>query len=196
MTKVDKRKQVCIDRNTTHNMSKRSEYSNWKDMLKRCFNPKNKRYADYAERGISVHQDFVESFPKWLEEIGPKPEGRGWSVGRINNNEWYTYGNIRWETPEQQARNHTKQKNNTSGIVGVRRNTKTVAGKQYSSWIASWSDGVKKISKEFSTNKFGEDTAKQMAIDYRNKMIEELNLQGFGYANSHGSEKEIYGTKT
>lgn len=195
--KLSNRALANIKRCTTHGLSKRPEYSNWKDMKKRCFNPNNKRYHDYAKRGISVHPDFVESFPKWLEEIGPKPQdGQRWSVGRIDNNGWYTYGNIRWELDNQQARNHTKQKNNTSGIVGIRRNTKITSGTEYHSWIATWSDGEKKKAKEFSTNKFGEENAKQMAIDYRNKMIEELNLQGFGYANSHGSEKEIYGTKT
>lgn len=191
MTEVKtKKQQICIDRNTTHGMSKRCEYSNWKDMKKRCFNPNNKRYQDYAERGISVHPDFVDSFPKWLKEIGDKPkDGQRWSVGRINNNGWYTYGNIQWELDGQQARNHSKQKNNTSGIVGVRRNSKTISGTDYHSWIATWSDGEKKKSKEFSTNKFGEEVAKQMAISHRIKMIEELNAQGFEYAESHGSDK-------
>lgn len=191
MTEVKtKKQQICIDRNTTHGMSKRPEYSNWKDMLKRCFNPKNKRYADYAERGISVHADFLEDFTAWFAEIGPKPEGHGWSVGRIDNNCWYTYGNMRWETPAQQARNHTKQKNNTSGIVGVKFRKRLIGGNYYSTFTAAWKqlDGTSK-SKDFSADKYGYEEAKQLAIAYRNKMIQELNEQGAGYADSHGSEK-------
>ena len=180
-----------IKRCTTHGMSKRPEYSNWKDMKKRCFNTNNKRYQDYAERGISVHKDFVESFVKWFEEIGPKPQdGQKWSVGRIDNNCWYTYGNIRWELDDSQARNHTKQKNNTTGVTGLGIQTKVIAGNSYTSWIARWNslDG-KSCTKNFSTNKYGYEEAKQLAIAYRNKIIQELNAQGAGYAESHGSEK-------
>ena len=159
-------------------------------MIKRCFNPNNKRYEDYMGRGISVHLDFRNSFELFLQEIGEKPEGKGWSVGRIDNNAWYTYGNIRWETLEQQSRNHTKQRNNTSGVTGVKFCSKAVNGTIYTSWVATWNyESNKKRTKNFSCNKYGHDIAKQMAIDFRAKMIEELNNKGFEYPKSHGSEK-------
>lgn len=182
--------EAAILRNTTHGMSKRSEYSNWKDMKKRCFNPNNKRYKDYAERGISVHPDFVESFPKFLAEIGTKPEGSGWSVGRIDNNGWYTYGNIRWEQATQQARNHTKQQNNTSGVTGVKTRTRLISGSFYTSVTATWNDlEGKRHSKDFSADKYGYDTAFEMAVKFRQERIEELNTLGAGYSESHGSDK-------
>lgn len=169
-------------------ISKNRAYGNWKDMLKRCFNPNNKRYENYMGRGISVHSDFKNSFEMFLSEIGEKPEGSGWSIGRIDNNGWYTYGNIRWETKEQQARNHSRQKNNTSGVTGVKFSTKIINGNTYTAWVASWNyESRKKKTKNFSCEKYGHDAAKQMAIDYRSKMIEELNMQGFEYAESHGS---------
>jgi hypothetical protein len=171
--------------------SKMPEYGNWKDMKKRCFNKNNKRYKDYAERGISVHPDFQHDFLKFLAEIGPKPDNiTKWSIGRIDNNGWYTYGNIRWETPEQQARNHTKQKNNTSGTTGIAFQTKVIAGRTYSAWVARYKtlEGKSK-SKNFSADKFGHDEAKQLAIDFRNAAIAELNAQGAEYADSHGSDK-------
>lgn len=169
-------------------ISKNRAYGNWKDMLKRCFNPNNKRYENYMGRGISVHPDFKNSFEMFLAEIGEKPEGSGWSIGRIDNNGWYTYGNIRWETKEQQARNHSKQKNNTSGVTGVKFSTKIINGNTYTAWVTSWNyESRKKKTKNFSCEKYGHDAAKQMAIDYRSKMIEELNKQGFEYAESHGS---------
>ena len=184
---------MLVERNTTHGLSKFPEYSNWKDMLKRCFNPKNKRFVDYAERGISVHEDFIKDFSCWLKEIGSKPDGAGWSVGRIDNNEWYTYGNMRWETLEQQSRNHTKQKNNTSGVTGVKKQVKIIAGRTYTAWVASWNllnmDKKTKRSKNFSCDKFGENEAFILACDYRKLKIEELNEAGAGYAESHGSDK-------
>jgi hypothetical protein len=187
----DKRKAVLIERNTTHGMSKRPEYSNWKEMKKRCFNKNNKRYAHYAGRGISVHPDFVESFPLWLAEIGDKPnDGQRWSVGRIDNDGWYTYGNMEWQLDDAQSRNHSMQANNTSGITGIQIQTKTISGKLYESFVACWNDVTgKKNTKNFSTNKFGYEGAKQLAIEYRNKMIAELTKLGIVYAESHGSTK-------
>jgi hypothetical protein len=175
-------------------MSDRPEYGNWKDMKKRCFNKNNKRYADYAGRGISVHPDFIDNFPLWLDEIGPKPtDGQRWSVGRIDNDGWYTYGNIEWQLDDTQARNHSMQSNNTSGVVGVKYREREISGKIYRTFTATWNnlDG-KKYTKDFSADKFGYDEAKQLAISYRQAMIEALNKEGAGYASSHGSGKAIH----
>lgn len=184
-------RKALIKSNTKHSLSKTSEYQNWKEMLKRCFNEKNKRYKDYAERGISVHEDFVSDFLTWISEIGPKPsDDRRWSVGRIDNNGWYTYGNMRWETDEQQARNHTMQRNNSTGVTGVKFQKHVIAGREYTTFVAQWTtlDG-KRRSKDFSTNKYGHEKAFDLACQHRKQMIEELNRQGAGYAKSHGSEK-------
>ena len=184
-------REVTAKRNTTHGMSKLPEYQNWKYMLKRCFNPSDKRYKHYAERGISVHTDFIKDFPTWFKEVGPKPDDRPrWSIGRQDNNGWYTYGNMRWERDEDQARNHSLQSNNTTGICGLQYQVKTISGKEYHSWVACWNDSSgKKITKNFSTNKFGHDDAKQMAIDYRAGMLVKLNDEGVFYAGTHGGEK-------
>lgn len=172
-----------------HGLRYHPAYKSWQHMKDRCTNPNNQDYHNYGGRGIIVHEDFLKSFPTFLEAIGERPEGR-WSIGRIDNNSHYTYGNIRWEDDAQQARNHSKSTLNTSGIVGVRRRTKLIKGVEYASWTASWATEVnKKRSKEFSCNKYGEDVAKQLAIDFRNKMIQELNSQGFEYAESHGKDK-------
>lgn len=186
----EKKRQVLIERNTTHGMSKDRAYSNWKEMKKRCFNKNNKRYKDYAERGITVHPDFVDNFPAWLAEIGPKPDGEGWSVGRIDNNSGYVYGNMRWETHEQQARNHTMQVNNTSGYTGIKIRTRTISGGEYTSVTACWNDiSGKRRTKDFSADKFGLEQAVKMAVEFRKSEIEKLNALGAGYAYSHGSAK-------
>jgi hypothetical protein len=184
--------EVMIERNTTHGLSKHPAYSNWKDAKKRCFNKNNKSYKNYGERGISMHEDFVNSFELFLGEIGEKPDQiNAWTVGRIDNNGWYTYSNIRWELLETQARNHSKQRNNTSGITGVRFNTQIVSGNTYTSWVASWNEGGKKRTKNFSCEKFGVDAAKEMAISFRDKKIQELKDSGIDYAETHGLDKEI-----
>ena len=183
------KRDVTILRNTTHGMSKYPEYSHWKDMNKRCFQ-ENKRRVHYADRGISVHKDFIKDFPTWLREIGRKPTIPGrWSVGRKDNNGWYTYDNMRWELPPQQARNHTKQINNTSGITGVKQQVKVIAGRTYTSQVACWIDNGKKRTKNFSEDKYGSAAAKSMAIAFREARILEMNNNGADYALSHGSDK-------
>jgi hypothetical protein len=184
------RREVLEQRNTTHGMSKNSAYSNWKDMFKRCYNPNNKRYKDYNERGIGV-DDHFRHFPNFLEEIGEKPnDGQVWSVGRINNNLGYQPGNIRWETLAEQARNHSMQKNNTSGIVGVKRQVQTNKHGTYISWVAHYRDeNGKPVTKTFSVKKYGEEGAKQLAIEAREAGLRKLKEHGIVYAESHGSEK-------
>ena len=57
--------------------------------------------------------------------------------------------------------------NNTSGTVGVMYNIKN-------GWIAHWMNKDMNTQRKcFSVNKYGNDQAKQLAIDYRKKMEEE-----------------------
>lgn len=185
-------KEVLVKRNTTHGLSTMPEYKVWKGMKKRCFNKNDKRFETYHGRGISVHHDFVADFELWLKEVGERPkDGQRWSIGRIDNDDGYTYGNMRWELDSQQAQNHTRQSNNTSGVTGVRRESKVVSGKIYHSWVVSWKPIGAKYSKtkNFSCNKFGEDVAKALATEYRTEMIKSLNSQGADYADSHGNTK-------
>jgi hypothetical protein len=57
--------------------------------------------------------------------------------------------------------------NNTSGFVGVIKD-----GSNY--WTASWHEENRRRYKKFSIVKFGEEGAKQMAIDYRNHVVSTL----------------------
>ena len=77
-----------------------------------------------------------------------------------NNN----YQNLRWTTNSGNNRNKSIARNNTSGTTGVAYNIKN-------GWIATWMDKDMKLQrKQFSVNKYGEEQAKQLAIDYRKKM--------------------------
>lgn len=188
------RSAFMSERNTTHGMSDTQEYKIWKDMKKRCNNKKNKRYANYGAKGIKVAPEWENDFPAFYNHIGPRPT-RKHSVGRIDNNLGYQPGNVRWETPPQQARNHSRQSNNTSGVTGVSVCVKVIAGNTYTSYVAcatipkelSKTGKKKKIQKYFSIDKFGAETALQMATQWREEKLAWLAEQGVVYAESHGA---------
>lgn len=83
----------------------------WREMFQRCTNPKNKRYARYGGRGISVDPRWLK-FETFLADVGPRPEGQtpggraAYSIDRFPNpNGNYELGNVRWATTLEQARN-------------------------------------------------------------------------------------------
>lgn len=80
-------------------------YSSWYAMKARCSNPNNKRYDDYAGRGITFC-DRWESFQNFLEDMGERPEGT--SLDRINVNGNYEPTNCRWADAQTQANNKRK----------------------------------------------------------------------------------------
>lgn len=62
---------------------------------------------------------------------------------------------------------------NTSGIVGVNRTKSTSRGHRYEYWQASWGSGDHRKSVKFSVHKYGEEKAKQLAIQARKEWEKE-----------------------
>lgn len=89
-------------------------YACWSDMLRRCENPKDKRYHLYGGRGIRV-------CPRWkqlkyfIEDMGQKP--RGLTLERIDNDGDYCPKNCCWATQIAQCLN--RRARNAVGRVGV-----------------------------------------------------------------------------
>ena len=59
----------------THGRAYTSEYAIWNSMLQRCTNPKNKEYARYGGRGITVCKAWLRFEPFFAamgERFSPK----------------------------------------------------------------------------------------------------------------------------
>jgi len=96
--------------NLKHGMSRTIEHCSWKRMIARCYKPGDPVYKHYGGRGITVCEEWRESFSRFLADVGPRPPNppgrkRFYSLDRIDNNGNYEPGNVKWSTPKQQSRN-------------------------------------------------------------------------------------------
>ena len=91
------------ERLTIHGKSKTVEYQIWHSMWDRCRKGNDRKFKDYAGRGISVCERWKD-FEAFLADMGPRPSDKH-SLDRENNSKGYSPDNCRWATAKQQSRN-------------------------------------------------------------------------------------------
>lgn len=96
--------------NTKHGLTDTKIYRAYKHMMHRCYDPSDKNYSNYGGRGITVCEDWrnsFESFAQWSFENGFKQDvyGSGCSIDRIDVNGNYEPLNCRWVDSYVQANN-------------------------------------------------------------------------------------------
>lgn len=104
---------------TTHGMSDTRMYSVWKNMMRRCFDPKNHAYKNYGGRGITVC-DRWKNFENFYSDMGEPPNGK--SLDRKDNSLGYSPENCRWATRKEQTRNMR-----TNRLITIDSETKSLA---------------------------------------------------------------------
>ena len=98
-------REITSERSRTHAMSKTKVYMAWQNMKKRCLNPtRGKWKRDYLDRGITIHPEWINSFEAFYAHIGDPPSSKH-SLDRIENNDSYVPGNVRWATAREQRLN-------------------------------------------------------------------------------------------
>lgn len=85
-----------------HGMTMTPEWRSWREMLARCGNPNNDRYADYGGRGIRVCDAWLR-FENFYADMGTRPKGT--TLDRKDNDGDYTAENCRWSTAIEQQQN-------------------------------------------------------------------------------------------
>lgn len=97
----------------THGKSDTPEFRVWTGMQTRCYNPRNRAYASYGARGITICERWRASFENFLTDIGPRPSSSH-SIERVDNDGNYAPENCKWATREEQGRN---KRNNVKVFV-------------------------------------------------------------------------------
>lgn len=85
-----------------HGMTNSPTWSVWRDMRKRCRNPKAQNYKHYGGRGITVCDRWQE-FSAFIEDMGERPEGMTLERQDVNGN--YEPGNCIWIPAKEQPNN-------------------------------------------------------------------------------------------
>ena len=146
-----------------HGLRRHKLYGTWRQMVQRCTNPKHKNYGDYAERGITVCEEWldIKNFIAWAESTHPN-EG-GYTLDRIDNDKGYSPENCRWADKTTQSVNKRISKRNTSGVLGIY-------------WRVRDKRWVVQIKHKGKTKWIGQFISIENAIEARNNYIIENEL--------------------
>ena len=100
----DLAKKRMQELNFKHGAFSSPEYNCYQSMKKRCLNSNHKSFKHYGGRGITISENWINSFEQFLNDMGKRP-GLNYSIERINNDLGYSKENCKWATKKEQSRN-------------------------------------------------------------------------------------------
>lgn len=118
-------REIWTQQRTKHGLHQSAEYGIWNHIKRRCHDPRDDGYYAYGARGITMCDEWRDSFEAFFAYIGPRPTPAH-TVDRIDNTRGYEPGNVRWATRREQANN--------------RRNNVRLTYRGKTQLIAEWAD--------------------------------------------------------
>lgn len=106
--------------NVIHGLSKTNAYKSWNNARLRCYNPNNKDYKYYGQKGLGMDNEWKDDFVKFYNDMGECP--KGFTLERIDVNKGYVKGNCKWIPKSEQ--NSNKSNNHLITYCGE---TKTIS---------------------------------------------------------------------
>ncbi len=98
-------RKLAASRFRTHGGTNTRLYNIRTLMLARCYNQNDDRFADYGGRGITICEEWQESFEAFRDWAMANGYADGLSIDRRENDGNYEPGNCRWITMAEQASN-------------------------------------------------------------------------------------------
>jgi len=111
--------------NFRHGETNTKLWRTWKGIVERTTCKTSSNYYRYGAKGIKIYDEWL-NYKKFAEYIGHPPTEKH-SIDRINNNDGYFPGNIRWATSKEQANN---RKTNVFVLVKGKKITLNEAAKE------------------------------------------------------------------
>jgi len=152
----------------THGLADSAEYDLWCRIKRRCNNKSQQSYKYYGARGIKMCDEWRNNFKTFYDHITKLPHygEPGMTLDRIDNEDNYRPGNVRWVNWHFQVCNKNIPRKNQTGYMGV-----SPRGDKFRAYI-----GINKRVIKLGTF----DTAKD-ASEARKKFILENNLNEYQY---------------
>ena len=80
-------------------------YGIWRGIKRRCLNPNYHHFKNYGGRGITVCDEWLESFKSFYDWAMSNGYQDDLSIDRIDNDKGYDPSNCRWVTMAEQNKN-------------------------------------------------------------------------------------------
>lgn len=162
-------KEIARSKDNYHGMKNTPEYNSWRKIKERCYDKNDHNYDNYGAVGITMCEEWRESFITFYNDMGSCPE-KGYTIDRIDCTKGYTKENCRWANPHTQARNRLKTKiNKTSQYKGV------CYEKESGKWMARFT--ISYEGKQYGGRIYRYDTEQEAAAAY--DLVTLLVFQGF-----------------
>lgn len=135
----------------------------WREMCHRCHNKDRNDYKYYGARGLTVCEEWRESYNNFLDWSNSNGYIEGLTLERIDNDIGYNPNNCKWIPKYLQPINRRKFSNNKSGYTGISYHRKN------NNWVANININKKRTY-------LGSFSSKQDALQVRNQFIIDNNL--------------------
>jgi len=93
-----------------HGMTKSDEYRAWLGIKHRCYRKEEVSYPWYGALGITMCDEWLNSFVAFYNHVGPKP-GKGYDIDRIDSYGNYEPGNCQWITHKENCNKQRRHNN-------------------------------------------------------------------------------------
>lgn len=119
-----------------------STYHIWRGIKQRCLNPDSKAYHRYGGRGITMNEEWANSYVVFRDYVGEKPNGM--TLDRIDNSKGYEPDNVKWASRKEQANNRVTNVVITyNGLTMTLKQWAEHLGWKYGLIASRWKNGLK-----------------------------------------------------